>query len=59
VQEVGAGVEEAQVAAEWVEGARGGGGGGVGRGSRERGEGLEEALVVVVELGNVYSIPRE
>jgi hypothetical protein len=59
VQEVGAGVEEAPVAAEWVEGARGGGGGGVGRGSKERDEGLEEASVVVVELGNVYSIPRE
>jgi hypothetical protein len=59
VQEVGAGVEEALMAAKWVEGARGGGGGGVGRESRERGEGLEEALVVVVELGNVYNIPRE
>jgi L-aminopeptidase/D-esterase-like protein len=47
------------MAVKWVEGARGGGGGGVGRGSRERGEGLEEALVVVVELGNVYIIPRE
>jgi hypothetical protein len=57
VQEVGAGVEEAPVAAEWVEGIRGGGGGGVGQGSKERDEGLEEASVVVVELGNVYSIP--
>jgi hypothetical protein len=47
------------MAAKWVEGARGGGGGGVGRESRERVEGLEEALVVVVELGNVYNIPRE
>jgi hypothetical protein len=52
-------VEEAPVATEWVEGARGGGGGGVGRGSKERDEGLEEVSVVVVELGNVYSIPRE
>jgi hypothetical protein len=31
----------------------------VGWGSRERGTGLEEASVVVVELGNVYSIHGE